>query len=187
MPREEVFPNGNATKRIGELDGHFHLRREEILEPAGQGSASGEQDAIDVVGVSVRLQVDQASLERSSEIVAVGADDRIHVVSTNGSLNPGMVRICLWNSASDLDKGMGSGEGEPRHIARNQYQAVCDWYPAGPDPVTWVFYRATEAGEMEQVGSYELDATGYDGVTIIFEWVADAPPLSPPWQRGALR
>ena len=114
-------------------------------------------------------------------------DDRIHVVSSYGPVNPGMVRICLWNSASDLDKGMGSGEGEPRHIARNQYQAVCDWYPAGPDPVTWVFYRATEAGEMEQVGSYELDATGYDGVTIIFEWVADAPPLSPPWQRGALR
>ncbi len=101
------------------------------------------------------------------------SDDRIRIVTGGNSQDPSKVRVCLRNSASGINKGMHFTTGDPRYVTRRRGDVVCGEHPAGPHTVTWYFYRTQGIGDMDFVGTYQFNATGYAGQTITFDWIED--------------
>ena len=99
--------------------------------------------------------------------------DQIRIVTGGTSVDPGLVRICLRNSASGVNKAMHFATGDPRYVVRHRGDLVCDEHPAGPHTVNWYFYRTEGIGGLQFVGTYQFNATGYEGQTVTFDWIAD--------------
>ncbi|MEM9784455.1 MAG: hypothetical protein AAF899_18515 [Pseudomonadota bacterium] len=99
--------------------------------------------------------------------------DRIRIVSGGRSNDASKVRVCLRNSASGKNKGMHFKAGKPRYVTKRRGDVVCGEHPAGPKTVTWYFHRTLGIGAQKFVGTYQFNATGYQGQQVTFDWIDD--------------
>lgn len=95
-----------------------------------------------------------------------------HVHVTGQSNDPNKYRICLRNSAGGKNKGMDwKKRKKPVFIAKKRGQVVCGEYH--PKKVAWKFYRIRGFKGYQNIGSYTINAKGYEGKEITFDWLKD--------------
>jgi hypothetical protein len=94
---------------------------------------------------------------------------RVHV--TGQSNDPNKYRICVRNSAGGKNKGMDwKDRQKPVFIAKKKNSVSCGEYH--PKTVEWKFYRISGL-KYRTVGSYTINAKGYEGKEITFDWLKD--------------
>lgn len=187
----------NFYKNMIENCGQFYDVLHQKKLPAGEVKqykkcrrwARTWQNSVRVGGMiaQARAQKEQYSeCAPQAEIMADGSIDQyintvdndraIHIYSEDSSADSGKVLVCLNNAASGLNKGLNfvADAGKPHYYIKKKGAVVCDEHPAGPDEVTWTFFkRKGLKKELAKVGMFKLNTSSFSGQRITFTWHKD--------------